>query len=649
MRDFFPRRSSSSAHARRTVPAIGAALAVVVAGCASDGGGAAATPMGVPAQAVTCTSVTDVCYFPFPSNLFARPAATATGVELNISAANFPSPVTEQVLAVYPPSLLNVDDGFSPLAPVIVPLPKMPDLASLPAGPADSVSASASIRIWDVERAAPVAFRALLDPRAAALDPPQAVLSLLPQAPFRNQGTFVAVVTNRVRAADGSPMPPYDGFASLLDSTPASDPDAEQARTAYQPVLATMRDAMGEDPSQAVLATAFTVRSNEPITRKMRNLAIAILDRNKKNPPSYEITAINPPLPALETKGVELAVVGLMTAPDYRDANHRIVWDAQDRPVEQREHKLEFLLKLPKPGHGPAPVVVFGHGLGAVKETMLQITSAVGERGYATIGIDVVGHGSRIGEDGPIWDYFQFEKLLETRDAFMQSIADQMQLVRLVQGALGSLDVSPKGSPDGVPDLASGPIAFVGQSLGTVLGGTYLATEPTIGAGVLNVPGGGFASLLEQSEGLGSILDDFLPAGATPIDRMLLIPLAQMLVDEVDPANFGPHVIDDPFPGNSPKDVLIQESMDDGIMPNTSTELLAGSLGMPQVQPDLQAIYGLAQEPAPAEGSGVYQFHVSDDGALNHGFLLSRPYALAQVTDFIDSRARTGTARIDGE
>ncbi len=635
--------------ARRGILVATAVAAALSGAACGSGGGSTATPPGVPTTTVSCTTLTDTCYFPFPTNLFTQPAATPTGLALDIRAENFPSPVTEAVLRTYPPELLNGNDGFSALAPVIVPLPELPDPASLPASPAASVEPDASIRLWDVDAGAPVAFRALLDDRAPRDAIPHAILGLVPQAPLANGHTFIALVTDRVRTESGAPMPAFDGFRRLVDGSPSSGgADADTVRAAYQPVLASIRGAMGEDPAAAVLATAFTVRSNEPITRKMRALTEAILTRNESNPPRFRVDQVVPPLPALETQGVENGVIGRMTAPDYRDANHRIVWDGRGRPVEQREHELEFLLKLPKAGAGRAPVVVFGHGLGAIKETMLQVTSILGERGYATIGIDVVGHGSRIGEEGFIAGYFTFERLLETRDAFLQTIADEVQLVRLVQGALTTLDVAPNGG-DGVPDLAPGPIAFIGQSLGTVLGGTYLAVEPAIGAGVLNVPGGGFASLLQQSQQLGGILDSFLPAGATADDRMVLIPLAQMLVDDVDPANFGPHVTVDPFPGNSPKDVLIQESMDDGIMPNTSTELLAGSLGLPQVEPDLQPIFGLARVAAPASGSGLYQFRVSDNGFVNHGFLLSRPGALRQVADFIDSRARTGTARIDAE
>ncbi len=51
----------------------------------------------------------------------------------------------------------------------------------------------------------------------------------------------------------------------------------------------------------------------------------------------------------------------------------------------------------------------------------------------------------------------------------------------------------------------------------------------------------------------------------------------------------------------------------------------------------------------PTHGSGLYQFHVSNVTALNHQLALSRPGALNQLADFIDSRTRTGVARIDAE
>ncbi|MBK7976476.1 MAG: hypothetical protein IPK07_25460 [Deltaproteobacteria bacterium] len=135
-------------------------LCVITAVTGACGGerGPVPTPAGVPAEAVTCTTLSDDCYLPFPTNLFTEAAPSPTGLELAIRAENFPTPITADVLRTYPPELLDANDGFSVAAPVVLPLPELPDPASLPADPAASVEPGASIRVWDVDANQPVAF-----------------------------------------------------------------------------------------------------------------------------------------------------------------------------------------------------------------------------------------------------------------------------------------------------------------------------------------------------------------------------------------------------------------------------------------------------------------------------------------------------------
>ncbi len=637
----------------RSTACAGAALTALtlLAPACSDGAAThRGTPPGVPASAVGCSTLADSCTLPLPSNLFTRPAATPTGVALDLHAETFTTAATAEMIRRYPPELFAEMDGFSALAPVMMPLPALPEPASLPAGPNASVRADASVRLWDLDAGEPLAFTAILDARAASEVPSRAILSLVPQRPFAPGHTIVALVTDRVRAEGGAPMPRFPGFAAITDpGAPSSgDPSVARVRAAMEPVVAAIAAELDDDRARGVLATAFTVRSHEPTTRRMRALAEAVSERARRDPPRFRVDQVVAPLPALETKGVAAGVIGHLTAPDYRDADHRIVWDERGRPVEQREHSLEFVLKLPKVGAGRAPVVVFGHGFGAFKETLLQVSSAVGQRGFATIGIDLPGHGSRLGDDGVINDDLTPERLLAGRDDFLQGIADELELVRLVQGALTTLDVWPDGG-DGVPDLSPSPVAYVGQSLGSTLGGVLVAVEPAFGAVVLNVPGAGFLSLFQLGPGLESLLDGMLPASTTAADRLVLVPLLQLLFDDVDPGNFARHVIEDPWPHQRPRDVLLQQAMDDRDVPATATALFAGALGVPQVEPSLEDVFGLAKVAAPAAGSGLYQFHVSNTPSLNHLLALSRPGALNQVADFVDSRARTGSARIDAE
>ena len=89
-------------------------LCVITAVTGACGGerGPVPTPAGVPAEAVTCTTLSDDCYLPFPTNLFTEAAPSPTGLELAIRAENFPTPITADVLRTYPPELLDANDGW---------------------------------------------------------------------------------------------------------------------------------------------------------------------------------------------------------------------------------------------------------------------------------------------------------------------------------------------------------------------------------------------------------------------------------------------------------------------------------------------------------------------------------------------------------
>src|SRR5215471_6682073 len=83
-----------------------------------------------------------------------------------------------------------------------------------------------------------------------------------------------------------------------------------------------------------------------------------------------------------------------------------------------------------------------------------------------------------------------------------------MQLVRMIQVGI---DVD----GDGVPDLDASRIYFYGQSVGAQYGTDFLAVEPDVMTGVLNVAGGSFwetARLGRISNFVGSWLAARIPS-----------------------------------------------------------------------------------------------------------------------------------------
>ena len=83
---------------------------------------------------------------------------------------------------------------------------------------------------------------------------------------------------------------------------------------------------------------------------------------------------------------------------------------------------------------------------------------------------------------------------------------------------------------------------FVGQSLGSIVGSVFLSLDPNVGIGVINVPGGGIARLLDGSPTFGPRIRAGLAAAGveagTP-DYDAFMVAAQTAVDSGDPINFG--------------------------------------------------------------------------------------------------------------
>ena len=204
-------------------------------------------------------------------------------------------------------------------------------------------------------------------------------------------------------------------------------------------------------------------------------------------------------------------------------------------PAVQNTQDIYFNLFIPA-GPRPAngwPVAVFGHGIGDNKNNSpVAVASTLAHNGIASIAINAVGHG--FGAAGTL-TVIQgsgavvlpaggrgvdqngngliepFEGLLATgaqadlaaRDGVQQTVADLMQVVRVIQGGV---DVDNSG----FAALDANRIYYVGQSLGGTYGTVLLGIEPDIKAGVLNVPGGTFIDIARLSTSSRPLLIQFL-------------------------------------------------------------------------------------------------------------------------------------------
>jgi len=190
-------------------------------------------------------------------------------------------------------------------------------------------------------------------------------------------------------------------------------------------------------------------------------------------------------------------------------------------PVVRGSNDVYFNLVLPagaKPTNG-WPVAILGHGAAQNKNTHLFLVAAtMAKHGIATIEINAVGRGfgalgtltvNRLidpaGAPRPPVTFFAggrgidqdgdhvitateggeapLHPIIEGRDAERQTVADLMQLVRVIEVGM---DVD----GDSVPDLDASRIYYLGFSYGANYGTKFVAIDPSVRAVALHSPGG---------------------------------------------------------------------------------------------------------------------------------------------------------------
>ena len=331
-------------------------------------------------------------------------------------------------------------------------------------------------------------------------------------------------------------------------------------------------------------------------------------------------------------------------------------------PVATSTQTVPLLLTVPNANSGrtrPAsgwPLVIFQHGITRNRTDMFAIAGTLAAQGFAVVAIDLPLHGltdphnpfyaantpfaalgahertfdidlqdnatGAPGPDGvidPSGSYFiNLTSLLTSRDNLRQGEADLLELSRAAPTLLGA----------GGIDASN--VSFVGQSLGSIVGTVFLAIDPGVRVGVLNVPGGGIARLLDASPSFGPRIHAGLAAAGleqgTP-DYDAYFAATQTVIDAGDPINFGgnntlldPAATDadgNPLPR---KPLLVQEVIGGGDFlsdqviansvpgaPLSGTEPLIAALG-------LDAIVGTTQS---ADGiRGAVRFLQGEHGSL---------------------------------
>jgi hypothetical protein len=505
------------------------------------------------------------------------------------------------------------------------------------------------------------------------------------------EGHRVAVLlTNALRAKDGTPLSASSSFAAMRDSQ-----RGDATRKLYGDAIDSVTTALSIDRARVVDAAVYTTgKLTEDVRAARETMRAMPAPALKWN--AADVAPVTParftnvtPLPEGWTASLD-ALFGTPNKlpsgeddPDFGgDTNPGIAHDAigamgvavfdapsfliQTTGFEDPKHgtffrdgsgkvapfpgkptaKVWATFVVPK-GVMPAagfPVIVFQHGLGGQRGDALALANSFARRGWATVAIEPVLLSTRAldanargdkksdylrktstyrgpdgfidtaedGSNGGSTDLFgALFRSAAMRDQFRQSALDHATLLHLLQSSPTLEGLSITGV---TPKIDGAKTAYVGSSLGGILGTMLAGIDPGHRAFILNVPGGGiFTELAPNSPNIAGLLRGAaalffgLGRAQTPPHHPLPNVLSHV-IDGGDPIAFAPFVVATPNPPIK-RNVLMIEVLRDEIVSNASTEALARAMGIPLVRPHgptlatLSEVDGAAAHDVPTMGA----------------------------------------------
>lgn len=608
-----------------------AAVWLVLLGC---GPGSREADERVPLTSACDPTDSTRCQLPWPSNHFATVDETSvTGLRLALDDSRLRVPDRVQCL--------ELADGFSRVTGVAVGFEAAldPDLVS--SDPTVSLRPDAPLQVLTIDPEHPDygrrwAYRTEL--RTTTQASGEATLLIGRPAQVLPAATDHALIA---LDAVGVSAPRLVRVALGLERGSTSEERALAAN--YAPVVAALLDA-DVDLERVVRVSWFTTRSRENGVARLAELA------RVQRAGLGDAQVVIDSAVAHPSEAVARVVKGrLQGLPAFTDDDGFMSFDEAGLPQALGTRDVPFRVVLPQTDT-PYRIVLFGHGTGG-NEDDESFDATLAAAGIAKVSLRFDGWT----DDDFLDTSFGFHHLLEATErstaGLSQSLSGAPVLLDALEGPLGAaLSAEELG---GMPNPMQGVApdterpAWAGGSLGGTMGAVIVATEPRLEQAVFNVPGGGWTHFIPYSLlweiGLSGVAEGSYGEGFDTHHALLL---TQTCWDDVDGAVWADELLD---AGTS---VLLQESMDDPVLPNLGTELLAASLGAVHLNPTLAPIVGLEDRDEPLTGGvGLTQFRVPDTGPYDvHGFAARRTpagvAAIGQITAFLEG-AWAGTPTME--
>lgn len=334
-----------------------------------------------------------------------------------------------------------------------------------------------------------------------------------------------------------------------------------------------------------------------------------------------------------------------------------IAHDAEGKAIatEQLVPVTLVLPRSPAPSSG-YPVVIFQHQGGGDRSYGVSVANELARAGIACVSIDAPHHGLRddtavdVMSNGPgtyrgpdgfadpsaaVLTVIRFlgglENYLAMRDNAWQAALDLVQLRRLIGNPALDLSLVADQYGGDAPRLDAARVAYVGVSMGGILGTllAYLEPRESINPLLLDVAGANLLAAMNEGPAFvyqAQILSRFtgLPEEALTEAHHPWATLVQGIADGGDAGSFALDVGAEARAGGGGHDIWMLGAAQDESASRRTSDTLARALGATQITPTLREVTGLAQQASPFTATGERIIAYYELAPADHFHFLTR-------------------------
>lgn len=586
------------------------ALLLVACGDDDATGGdpdAGTTPDAGPSYPAECENVSPMdCLLPWPSSRYlAEDSTTATGFRIEVPEGAMPR--NSRSIPV-DPDILSRFDGFSAATSMITAFADIdPSNLADEEHIEDSLADDSPTVLIDAETGERVAHFAEID-TWEYIDAARRPLYIRPATRLQQQRRYLVAIRS-LRHTDGSAIEPSDYFRALRDDTPLPEASDIEARRAHFEDIFTRLDTAGVDRETLIQAWDFHTGTDEiawhdTISVRDQGLRAMAADTEAarctvtdvRDAPSTEIWrevqgTVRVPL-FLEGTDADLPEESLL---------HR---DASGEPAQNGWTDLPFRIRIPNSvrarvaaGGDPVRLLDYGHGLfGDRFGDTGTVSRTIEANEMVSVQVDWWGWS---GDDVTrvaltLQNFSDFDAFGERA---VQGVTNHVFLHRAFsQGGCVELEELqiPLDGGGTAPAIDPNEIYYYGNSQGGIFGLSLAGIAIDVDRFVLGVGGMTYSIMIPRSSNWVTYGGVMATGYRNPLQRSMLMVLAQSLFDLAEPATYAPHVLADPLPcatdicesGSTPlKNVLSQIGRDDAQVPNIAAHIAARTMGIGYASP----------------------------------------------------------------